>query len=140
MTQLFPELRTEEATDAADSLFYTAKDLITAHQRTIVTFPVLIVSALAITGLFTLGSRGLRAGIGTGPYNSSLAWIVLSGVMLIIVLIWSNRGHYLTLDTRLESPSFFAKNREEFGKQAVIATISGLIGGAIGYLFGHYLK
>jgi hypothetical protein len=51
-------------------------------------------------------------------------------------VIWSNRGHYLTLDTRLESPSFFQKYREEFGKQAVTAVISGLIG----YLFGHFLK
>lgn len=32
MTQLFPELRTEEATDGADNLFYAAKELITPHQ------------------------------------------------------------------------------------------------------------
>jgi hypothetical protein len=82
----------------------------------------------------------LQAGIGTARYKLSLAGMVLSAVLFIIVLIWSNRSHYLTLDTKLESPSFFAKNREEFGKQAVTATISGLIGGAIGYLFGHYLK
>ena len=36
MTQLFPELRTEEATDAADNLFYTAKELIAAHQQTVI--------------------------------------------------------------------------------------------------------
>src|SRR5450759_5128569 len=78
MTQLFPELRTEEATDAADSLFYTAKELITAHQQTVLTLPVLLISVLAIAVAFTLGLGGLQAGIGTAQYKLSLAGMVLS--------------------------------------------------------------
>ena len=64
---------------------------------------------VAIGGLLTFGIRGLHAGIGTAQHNVSLVWIVCCGAMLIFVLIWSNRGHYLTLDTRLESPSFLPR-------------------------------
>lgn len=133
MTQLFPELRTEEATDAADNLFYAAKELITAHQQTVITPAFFIIGVFVVVALFSLGVQGIRAGRGL-----PIVWIVLGGFVLISILVLSNRGHYLTLDTRLESPSFFQKYKEEFGKQAVTAVISGMIGGVIGYLFGHF--
>lgn len=60
--------------------------------------------------------------------------------MFVIIMVWSNRGHSLSLDTRLESPSFFQRYKEDFKKQAVTALISSLIGGLIVYLIGHYLK
>jgi len=135
MTWLFPELRTEEATDAADNLFYAAKELITRHQQTAITPLVLIFGVFTVVGFLYLGIQGIKAGTGL-----PILWIVLAGIDFVGILIWSNRKHYLTLDTRLESPSFFEKYREEFGKQAVTAVISGLIGGVIGYLFGHFLK
>ena len=99
---------------------------------------VLIFAVFLCVGFLYLGIQGFK----TGTLGRSLPplLIVAAGIDLIFILIWSNRRHYLSLDTRLESPSFFAKNREEFGKQAVTATISGLVGGLIGYLFGHYLK
>jgi hypothetical protein len=34
----------------------------------------------------------------------------------VVVIGWSNRGHFLTLDTRLESPSFFQRYKEDFKK------------------------
>jgi hypothetical protein len=134
-TQLFPELRTEAATDAADNLFYAAKELIAAHQQKVITPLFFVFSILAVVGLSSLGLQGIVA-----SRWQRAALIVLSGLLLMFILIWSNRGHYLTLNTRLEAPSFFQKYREEFGKQAVTAVISGLIGGVIGYLFGHFLK
>jgi hypothetical protein len=137
MTQLFPELRTEEATDEADNLFYAAKELISPHQKTAVT-PIVAIFAVFIMASFiflavvenqTTGRRGLP-----------ILFMVLAGIDFVFLMIWSNRNHYLTLDTKLESPPFFQKYREEFGKQAVTNAISGLIGGVIGYLFGHFLK
>jgi hypothetical protein len=128
MRRLFPELRTEEATDAADHLFYAAKELITSYQQTVIT-------PLVMAGFILLGVQGIKTGSGL-----PILWLALAGFDFIFILFWSNRAHYLTLDTRLESPSFFQKYREEFGKQAVTAVISGLIGGVIGYLFGHFLK
>ena len=135
-TFLFPELRTEEATDVADSLFYAAKELISSHQQTVLTPLVLVFGVFAVAGLITLGVAGIK----TGHHGLPMVWFVVSGLLLIFIMIWSNRGHYLTLDTRRESPSFFQKYKEDFGKQAVTATISALIGALIGYLFGHFLK
>jgi hypothetical protein len=138
MTQLFPELRTEDPTDAAGNLFYAAKDLITAHQQTVLT-PLVFIFGIFLCAVFlALGIQGFQ----TGNIGKSLPplLILAGGLDLIFILIWSNRSHYLTLDTKLESPSFFQKYKEEFGKQVVTAVISGLIGGVIGYLFGHFLK
>lgn len=140
MTQLFPELRTEEATDAADSLFLAAKDFFQGHQRTALTPAVLIFSIIALAFTLLLGIQGVAKHDPSVTPALGIMWLSTAFMLLVFILIWSNRGHSLTLDTRLESPSFFAKNREEFGKQAVTATISGLIGAAIGYLFGHYLR
>jgi hypothetical protein len=138
MTQLFPELRTEEATDAADTLFFVVKDFLKGHERTALTPPFLIVSIIAMVLTLLLGFQGLADPSVTPALG--IVWLFAAFLLLLFILIWSNRGHSLSLDTRLESPSFFARNREEFGKQAVTAAISGVIGGVIGYLFGHYLK
>ncbi|MGA7967720.1 MAG: hypothetical protein WA800_20920 [Terriglobales bacterium] len=135
MTQLFPELRTEEATDAADNLFYAVKDLILADQQTAITPYVFIFGIFSIVGFVTLAIQGMKTGRGL-----PILFMVLAFVDFVFILLWSNRAHYLTLDTQLESPSFFQKYSEEFGKQAVTAVISGLIGGVIGYLFGYFLK
>jgi hypothetical protein len=140
MTQLFPELRTEEATDVADNLFFVVKDFLQSHQRTVLTPTVLIFSIIAVALTMALGIQLLQKHDPSVTPALGIAWLVAAFIMFLFLIIWSNRGHSLTLDTRLESPSFFAKNREEFGKQAVTATIGGLVGGAIGYLFGHYLK
>lgn len=56
MTQLFPELRTEEATDAADTLFYVVREHIQTYQRTPLTLPVLSFSVLAIVITLLLGA------------------------------------------------------------------------------------
>jgi hypothetical protein len=64
MTQLFPELRTEEATDAADNLFYAAKELITAHQQTVITPFFFIIGVLVVAGLLSLGIQGIKEGRG----------------------------------------------------------------------------
>ena len=143
MTQLFPELRTEEATDPADTLFYVVREHIQAHQRTPLTAAVLIFGVIAIAVTLALGIEGFRAAHSneqSTPSGLPFLWVLVSGVMLVIIMIWSNRGHFLSLETRLESPSFFQRYKDDFKKQAVTALISSLIGGLIVYLLGHYLK
>lgn len=136
MTVFFPELKTEEATDAADNLFYVVNEFLQALQQKAMTPAAWVFTLLTIPVTFLLGYQGLV------KHEQSLfiIWLALCAVLLIIILIWSNRRHFVTLDTRLESPSFFAKNREEFGKHAVITAISSIISGVLGYLLGHYLK
>jgi hypothetical protein len=46
----------------------------------------------------------------------------------------------LLLETKLNSRSFFARNREDFAKHAVTAAISGIVGGIVGWFVGHFLK
>ncbi len=143
MTQLFPELRTEEATDGADTLFYVVREHIQLHQRTPITPAVLIFGIIAIVVTLYLGIEGFRSSQSSQqsvPSLLPLMWVLVSGVMFVIILIWSNRGHFLSLDTRLESPSFFLRYKEDFKKQAVTALISSMIGGLVVYLLGHYLK
>ena len=140
MPQLFPELRTEEATDAADNLFLTVKDFLQDRQKTALTPSVLIFSIIAIALTLTLGIQGLARHDPSVTPALGVTGLLVAFLLFMFVLVRSNRGHFLTLDTKLESPSFFAKNREEFGKQTVTATISGIVGGVIGYLFGHFLK
>ncbi|HEV2728436.1 MAG TPA: hypothetical protein VGV15_00260 [Terriglobales bacterium] len=140
MTYLFPELRTEEATDAADNLFFVVKDFLQGHQRTALTAAFLICSIIVMALTLALGILGVVKHDPSVTPALGGASLFAGCVLLIFILIWSNRGHSLILDTKLESPSFFAKNREEFGEQAVTATISGLIGVVIGYLFGHGFK
>ena len=137
LTALFPELRTEEATDAADYLFYAAKELISPHQKTVMTPIVIIFGVFALASFIFLAVMENQT---TGRRGLPILFLALAGFDLLFLMIWSNRGHYLTLDTKLESPPFFQKYSEEFGKQAVTAVISGLIGGVIGYLFGHFLR
>lgn len=64
MTKLFPELRTEEATDAADYLFYAAKELISPHQQTVITPIVFIFGIFAMVGFITLAVQGIKTGSG----------------------------------------------------------------------------
>jgi hypothetical protein len=117
MTQWFPELRTEEATDAADSLFYVVREHLQAHQRTPLTPAVWIFSIIAIVVTLYLGIEGFRSahsGQPSEPSSLPFLWLFASGVMLVIILIWSNRGHFLSLNTRLESPSFLEKYKGGF--------------------------
>jgi hypothetical protein len=51
-----------------------------------------------------------------------------------------NIDNYLTLETRLNSPSFWAKHQDAFAAHAVTAAISAVVGGVVGWLVGHFLK
>jgi hypothetical protein len=81
-TQWFPELRTEDATDAADSLFYAAKEVITPHQQTVVTPLVFIVGILLAAFLITMGIQGIKTGVRGLPILS----LILGGLVLIFSL------------------------------------------------------
>lgn len=140
---VFNELRTEEISDAADALFYKIKDFLITHQQPSVRKGWL--SALVIAGLSLVlvmshyafvdqqGQEKLRA--------SALPGFLLGLILLIVLMNFAfNVKNYLSLETKRNSASFFARNREDFAKHAVITGISSLITGVIGYFIGHYLK
>ena len=62
MTRLFPELRTEEPTDAADSLFYVTRDLLLQHQKSAFHPIFVVVGILVFVSSFVIGYDNLRSG------------------------------------------------------------------------------
>jgi membrane protein YqaA with SNARE-associated domain len=64
--------------------------------------------------------------------------MIVAVVSMILGVAYSQ--NHLILETKLNSPSFLAKNREEFAKHTVTAGIGSVIGGVIGYCIGRFLK
>ena len=72
-------------------------------------------------------------------------WSLVIGIFGLLTCMASlnvtfNIDNYLTLETRLNSPSFWAKHQDAFAAHAVTAAISAVVGGVVGWLVGHFLK
>jgi len=138
---IFNELRTEEITDEAEALFFKVKEFLLSHQRPtnipfLISAIVFLISALVFDTFHNLGT--FAAG---QPHHISaglVICIVLSlvcGVFGVVI-----NGNNILLESRLNSPSFFVRNREDFARHAVTAAISGIIGLIFGWFVGHFLK
>lgn len=136
-TVTFNELRAEEATEEADALFFRVKDFLSAHQQPHVRVRFVVLAMVAFGGIL-LVSRNHQA---IGPGDRVALWLPV-GVLICVafVLVAFNIGNYVTLETRLDSPSFWAKHQDAFVAHAVTATISAVVGGVVGWLAGHFLK
>ena len=136
-TIIFNELRAEETTEEADALFFRVKDFLSSHQQPHVRWRFVVLAIAALGGLVLFVSRNQAAGPGDHVNPWHLAIFVL-GVLTIIgfPILATNIGNYLTLETRLNSPSFWARHRDAFAAHAVTATIITVLG----WLLGHFLK
>jgi hypothetical protein len=134
---IFNELRTEEITDEADALFLKVREFLYAQQRPSPT-RYLVPAILGLVVTFGFIIRSIQIAIQQGQRGGVSSGIVASAIITLLIVIAGavNSQNRLTLETRLNSPSFFTKNREEFFKQAFTA----LIGGGIGWLLGHFGK
>jgi hypothetical protein len=137
----FNELRTEEIAKEAEDLFFRVKDFLVGHQQPRVRSWCGILAIVCLVGLFWHVLHNSAADengriIIHGAVRFSL-WVLGLGGFLVATV---NVKTYLTLDTRLNSPSFFVRNREDFARHAVTAMSSGIIGGVVGWLLGHSLK
>jgi hypothetical protein len=140
-TITFNELRAEEATDEAEALFLKVKDFLTAHEQP--RFRVLsVVLAIIVFGGTLLFVAGHQPADHAAPFTrlSFAVMLVGVGISFAFLLMAFNIGNYLTLETRLDSPSFWAKHKDAFATHMVTATISAVVGGIVGWLFGHFLK
>jgi hypothetical protein len=122
---VFNELRTEETTESAEALFYKVKDFLVAHQRPRVRIPLMILAGIAfiaflvfIGNLETLKHRGQS----TGSLNMEL--IVIVAVMFGSVLISVVVENSIILETKRNSQSFWAANREKI----ILLIVGGVIG------------
>jgi hypothetical protein len=141
-TIIFNELRADEATEEADALFFRIKDFLSAHQQPQVRTGFVVVAIAALCGLILLLARSHDV---NGPGDHITPWFLAILVLAVATPIVSmiaafTIGNYLTLETKLNSPSFWAKHQDAFAAHAVTATISAVVGGAVGWLAGHFLK
>lgn len=141
--RVFNELRTEISSEAADSLFYKVKDFLMMHQRPKMRQGYLVGAILSLMGTFWVAlhySMPDSQGQPKMTFQSLIGFLI--GVLFVVLFVGLTVSgmNYLTLEKRRDAPSFFARNKEEFAKQAVTATIGTIIGAIIGFIVGHYLK
>ena len=137
-TITFNELRAEDATEEADALFFRIKDFLGARQQPQVRMRFVVLAIVGFGGLFLFVSLNPEAiGHGDRVTRSGLAilfvWLLVSMASLLVAFKIDN---CLTLETRLDSPSFWAKHQDAFATHAVTAAISAVVG----WLAGHFLK
>jgi hypothetical protein len=137
---IFNELRTEEISDPADTLFLKVKELLSEHQRRhpmVFSGPAMVLLTLIIP-LFALSPKWWASGFRTH-------FVVLLGCLFLATLALISAaakvsGNFLILESEVNSPSFFARNREDFSKHLVNTLMSVILGGIVGYLIGRLGK
>jgi hypothetical protein len=134
--RIFTELRTEETTDAADVLFYKVREFLTAHEKPSVRWPFAVLSVLLFISLVVLLLRSQEVVGGQQVIHPSAGWIINAVLLLVSIVSAMWVVTYVTLAKKVDSPSFWARNRETFEKQVVVSVISGIVG----YLLGRFLK
>ena len=138
---VFNELRTEEISDDADILFFKVREFLTERQRRRVRVPLGFLAIVGFAASCFFVSRNYEVPAHGEPIIHGSLGLLVSVLVTIGSMIGAlNVSNYLTLDTKLASPSFWIKHKDEFASHAVIAGMSTLIGGLIGWLIGHYLK
>lgn len=129
-TIIFNELRADETTDEADALFFSIKDFLGNHEQPHVHARFVVLGIAAFVGLVLFVSR-------IGPPRDIIPWPVAITFLGLLSAVFgfpflaTNIRNYLTLETRLNSPSFWAKHRDEFASHAVTAVIGAVVGAAI---------
>lgn len=135
-SSLVNELRTEEVSEAAEVLFFKLEDFLSEKQRPWLRIPFAIVSAVGL--LLAI------VGIGRESVTHSDKLPVLCGIGLLIFGIFGMLSgsvtNYVTLEKRIDTPSFWLRNREAFAVHAITALISAIIGGVVGYLLGRLTR
>ena len=133
---VFNELRAEDITEEAETLFLRIKDFLSNHEQPHVRARYFAPAIAAFAGLVWFVSRNQAIG---SPWHLAILFV---GVLTVIgsPILATNIGNYLTLETRLNSPSFWARHQDAFAAHTVTATISAGVGGVVGWFVGHLMK
>ncbi len=137
----FNELRTEETTDEADNLFFILKDFLVERQQRSVRLGFLVLCVIAVAGMMLFGQR--NADLQSHGQQSMRVLVGLAFSMIVFVISFAGTifvTNYLSLETSLNSPSFWARHQEAFVAHAVTASISSILGGTVGWFACHFLK
>lgn len=125
---IFNELRTEEITDEADSLFFRIKDFLEERQRPVLRPVFLALALIAPIGVFT--NLPLRDASGLRPWLFVGSFALLVGSLIGTVWL-TNR---ITLQKRSLRLSFWKRNKNEIWLRIIGAAASGVIGFLLGRL------
>jgi hypothetical protein len=132
---VFNELRSEEISDQADLLFLKCKDCLQQFERPNMRWPFIVLAFTTFTGAIVLMLRPLL--LEGRPPLLTLIFVV---VAVILFIAGANVNNLILLDRRIDSPSFWIRNKDAFATHAVTATIGALIGAIVGWFFGHFIK
>jgi hypothetical protein len=131
---VFNELRTEEISDGAEVLFLKVQEFLVEHQRPWVRWPLALIATFAF--VCTILSISRDASLPGRP-----PWATLICVIAMVVFTFpAKMNNIITLDREAASRTFWGRNRELFATHAVTAAISAMMGGEVGWVFGHFLK
>jgi hypothetical protein len=134
------ELRTEEISDTADVSFWRIREFLEERQRPRVRKLRLWAGIVSfLVSIFVL----LR--FGTIPGTDYITKVGLLTILFLCLSLASiitapNVPSVMTLSKRGETKSFWARNREDLAKHAITASISGVIGAILGWIFKSILK
>lgn len=134
----FNELRSDEASEDADNLFFRVRDFLTERQMPPFRWLYLALSLL----MFVAAIARMIYVYEVFKQPNTIPLSSLAGLFATIALFIASvrKKNQISLETRANSLSFLAKNRDEFLKHIINTVISGLIGAVIGYLIGHLGK
>jgi len=141
----FNELRTEEVTDGADSLFYKLKDFLVAHQQPNARKGFVVMAVVCFIGAlwFAVHNAGVNE-LGNATIGSPLRFLACLAAGVVFLALGLSIRNCVSLESSRDSGSFFVRNWEEFTKHAVkeiiTVVVSALGGGIIGYYIGHSVK
>jgi len=133
-TTWFNELRSDEATDEADNLFFRAREFLTKRQRSKVHWFPFSLAILAFCAAFARLTVIYQEFKQTSLYG--LIGILAGSALLIASLKSSNR---ICLETRANALPFWRKYKEDFLKQLVNSLITALMGAIVGAIIGYFI-
>lgn len=131
---IFNELRTEEITAEADVLFFRIREFLEERQRPLVRVPFVGIAVISFILTVCTLVRNVQ------PSHVPVWSIVFFAVTILAIIPALYNDNLLTLEKRANSPTFWVRNREDFLKHLVTASMSAVIGGIIGWLIGHSQK
>jgi hypothetical protein len=133
----FNELRTEEVSAEAANRFYAIKDFLNGFQRPHFRRLCIAPAIISLAGVFWFGLHNQKINSQGQPSpGSPIPFAISLIVFLSLIAFGMFVINSLKLESRHTSTSFFDRNRDDLAKDAIKAAI----GGAIGWILGHFVK
>jgi hypothetical protein len=133
MILFYNELRTEEISDEAETIFYKIRDFLIEHKAPRFRMPFVIAAIVAAAGSIVFVNRDYEI---FKHGQISVGFLICLFVALFFFAVSAQGGNDLKLETRANLPSFWTRNKEAFATHTVTSVISGFVG----WILGHYLK